>query len=85
MYRTGARTSRIAARSTRTGCDPGIRIGAGADGEHRQLLFERLAMAGRAGGLMTLPGQELEAVAAIAAGILEERHSLLKRGNRVIG
>jgi hypothetical protein len=75
MYRTGARAPRIAARSTRTGTDPGIRISTGADGKNRQLFFERLALAGRAAGLLTLPRQVLEAVAAVAAGELEQRHA----------
>jgi hypothetical protein len=87
MYRAGARASRIAARSTRTAADPGIRIRTGADGKDRQLFFECLAMAGGAGGLITLPRQELEAMAAIATGILEKRHGLLnlETSNWVIG
>jgi hypothetical protein len=76
MYRAGARTARIAARSTRTAADPGIRIRTGADGKDRQLFFESLAVASRAGGLMALPRQILEAVAAVAAGELEQRHTV---------
>ena len=78
MNGTGAGTARITARSTRTDRDPGIRIGTGADGKDRQLFFESLAVAGGAGGLMTLSRQILEAVAAIVAGKLEQGHASIK-------
>jgi len=76
MYRTGARAARITARSTRTAGDPGIRIRTCADGKDRELFFESLPVAAGAGGLTTLPRQILEAVAAVAAGELEQRHTV---------